>query len=324
MSVVELQQGSDEWLAARLETITATDIGSIIGENRWKDARTLAAEKLHLIEADVDPETQLLFDLGHIMEPALLAIYTRLTGRPVVSMSAFWHRSETHPWASASLDGLSDDRIVEAKWTNSYDWRGDEIPGRVFAQVQWQMFVTGLSWADVVVMEHGEPSIVEIARDEQYIENLIWYAERFREMLGRGELPEPDGSESSRHLISKLHPRDDGIMLAATPEWDGLAKELASAKEAAKEASDHQATVENAIRSILGDASGVIGRTYKITWKKNADSVRKNWPAIADEYRDLLAKRKVSPKTLDKIISIHSEMQPGPRVLRASFAGEVK
>jgi predicted phage-related endonuclease len=171
-------------------------------------------------------------------------------------------------------------------------------------------------------MDRGEPRIVEIARDEDYITNLIWYAERFREMLDRGELPEPDGSDSSRHLISKLHPRDDGVILSATLEWDSLARELMTAKEAAKEASDHQATVENAIRAILGDASGVIGTTYKITWKKNADSVRVDWPSIAADYRALLEKKKVSSKTLTKVVSTHSETTPGPRVLRVSFKGE--
>ena len=320
MTVVKLLQGSPEWIDARKQTIGATDIGVIVGESPWKDTRTLAAEKLGLVTEEFDPETQQLLDIGRIMQPALLAIYTRLTNRPVRSEERRWHLSSKYPWASASLDGTAPGkRIVEAKWTNSRDWHGEEIPGRVQAQVQWQMFVVGWNVADVVVMERGNPRVIEVPRDDAFIDDLLWYALRFRETLDRGELPEPDGSESCRHLITKFHPHDDGSMLVATPEWDTLAALLAGAKSEAKTAADRQATAENVIRSMLGDASGVLGDGYKFTWKRNADSTRVNWPAVAGGYRELLTGQGFSDETLATVVSIHSETAPGARVLRASF-----
>ena len=181
------------------------------------------------------------------------------------------------------------------------------------------MMVADRAVTDVIVMDRGEPRVVEVPRDDSFIEDLLWYAERFRDILARGELPEPDGSESSRRLITKLHPHDSGVMLAATPEWDSVATMLATAKAEAKEAADRQATIENTIRELIGDASGVTGNGYKITWKQNADSVRINWPAVAKAYRDLLKAHGFEEETLATLESIHSETAPGPRVLRASF-----
>jgi putative phage-type endonuclease len=309
-------QGSPEWLEARRATIGSSDIGVIVGESPWKDARTLAAEKLGLVEEQIDPETRLRMDIGTLLQPSLLRIYERITERPVRAE----HRWRTHPrlaWATASLDGTAPPkRAVEAKWSNSLQWRGEQMPGHVQAQVQWQLFVTGWDVADVVVMDHGEARVIEVERDKPFIDDLVWAAERFRALLAKGELPEPDGSESSRRLITRMHPADDGTMLEPTPEWDTAAALLAMAKSEAKLAADRQATIENAIRSLLGDASGVTGDGYRITWKRNADSVRTNWPAVAHAYRELLTGSGISEEMLDTLQSIHSETIAGPRVLR--------
>ena len=48
--------------------------------------------------------------------------------------------------------------------------------------------------------------------------------------------------------------------------------------------------------------------------KKNADSERVNWPAVAKAYRTLL--EGATDHDLDAIESIHSSTVEGPRVLR--------
>src|SRR5690348_18131132 len=139
-----VRQGTPEWLAARRLTIGSSDIPVIVGESPYKSAHTLAAEKLGLVEASVDDEQQELFDIGLLMQPTLLAIYERKTGRKVRAQHG-WRTHREIPWATASLDGEAPvKRIVEAKWTNAARWRkGERVPGDVQAQVQWQMFVVG-------------------------------------------------------------------------------------------------------------------------------------------------------------------------------------
>ena len=65
---------------------------------------------------------------------------------------------------------------------------------------------------------------------------------------------------------------------------------------------------------MLGDASGIEGL---VTYRRNADSTRVNWPAVALAYRDLLLEA-YPPSDLAAIEAIHSTTSEGPRVLRLS------
>lgn len=316
MSALRLLQGSPEWLEARRHTIGSADISSIVGESPHKGPHTLAAEKLGLVEPVVDAETQELFDIGHLMQPTLLRIYERKTGRKPRA-EAGWRVHRQYDWATASLDGTAPRRrVVEAKWSNALRWRprelGDEkLPGDVAAQVQWQLFVTGWDLADVVVMEHGLPRVIETGRDDAMIADLFYFASEFRDRLERGELPPPDGSDTDRHTLARMHPVDDGTWVSATPDLAEMVEQLAAARAAKAEADKADKTIGNALRAILGDASGIEGL---VSLRKSADTTRVNWPAVAEAYRQLVTGHPV--QVLDAIQSLHSETSPGPRVLR--------
>jgi putative phage-type endonuclease len=323
MTCRTLRQGSPEWLEARRDTIGSSDIPIIVGESSFKSAHELAAEKLGLVEPVVDAATQELFDIGHLMQPVLVSIYELKTGRPARNAHG-WRTHPDIPWATASLDATAPvRRVVEAKWSNSARWRsGEAVPGDVQAQVQWQMFVTGWEVADVVVLSHGLPRIEEVPRDEGFIEDLLYFAVEFHDRLLLGELPPPDGSESARRTLNRMHPRDDGTMLARTPDLIDLAGRLRAAKAELREAQAVEGTLSNAIRQIVGDASGIEGL---LTLRKNRDSQRVNWPAVAQAYRHEIESAGVSDKLearLDAIVSLHSETVEGARVLRLLAGGE--
>ena len=105
-------------------------------------------------------------------------------------------------------------------------------------------------------------------------------------------------------------------MLPRSAEFEQLARDLAAAKAALKEAEGFEGTVSNAVRAMIGDASGVEGC---FTYRKNKDSERVNWPAVAAEYRTELIGRGVSPTALESIQGAHSEAAPGARVLRLAY-----
>lgn len=313
MSALAIRQGTPEWLEARRDTIGSSDIPIIVGESSYKSAHTLAAEKLGLVEPEVDDETRELMDIGLLMQPVLLHIYERKTGRKPKGQHG-WRVHPTRPWATASLDGIAPvRRIVEAKWTNAARWRsGERVPGDVQAQVQWQMFVTGWDVTDVVVMDRGVPRVEEVERDPEMIDNLVFFATRFHEQLERGELPEPDGSESSHRTLTRMFPVDNGVWLPATPDLAEMAEQLRVARATKNEADKTDKTLSNAIRAILGAATGIEGL---LSAKKNADTTRVNWPAVAGAYRTLL-EGTVSQDQLDALISIHSETSEGARPIR--------
>lgn len=328
---IPVTQDSPAWLEARRSTIGSSDIPIIVGESPHKDAHTLAAEKLGLVEAVVDAETQELFDIGHLMQPVLLDIYERKTGRHPKAVHG-WRVHRDIAWATASLDGTAPTRrVVEAKWTNAVRWRprelGDErLPGDVAAQVQWQLFVTGWDVADVVVMRHGIPDVIEVGRDDAMIEDVLWFARDFHGYLERGELPPPTGSDAARRTLAVMHPLDDGTWLPATADLAEMVRQLAEARAAKSEAEKTEKTVGNALRAVIGDATGVDGL---VSLKKSADSVRTNWPAVASAFREALERVATEQElsdafgttSLDDVVSIHSETAQGPRVLRLLKGG---
>lgn len=313
-----LRQNTPEWLEARRDTIGSSDMAIIAGEAPYKSAYTLAAEKLGIIPAAVDPATQKLMDIGHLMQPVLLALYERETGRHPKAVHG-WRAHRELAWATASLDGTAPTkRVVEAKWTHAKRWRSDEkVPGDVLVQVQWQLFVTGWDVADVVVLDHTQPRVEEIGRDDAMIDNLLYFAREFRGYLERGELPPIDGSESSRSTFAARYPHDDGSLVPADAELAQLVGQLAETRAAKKAAEDAERTVANALRTILGSAAGIAGL---LSFKQNASSTRINWPAVAHGYRTLLEEVK-PPEELDAIVAIHSETVEGARVLRLLSKG---
>jgi hypothetical protein len=204
--------------------------------------------------------------------------------------------------------------VVEAKWSHSKKWRrGETVPGDVQAQVQWQLFVVGWDVADVIVMDFGRPRVETLERDARFIDDLLYFARDFRGYLDRGELPPVDASESTRQTLTRRYPRDNGIVIAPTPDLVDLAGRLAETRAAKKAADDAERSVASAIRAILGEASEVEGL---LSLRANRDSTRVNWPAVAKAFRTLLAERSISEESLAAIESIHSETAEGARVLR--------
>lgn len=320
-----IRQGTPAWEAARRSTIGSSDIAVIVGESPHKSAYTLAAEKLGLIPELIDDESRALMEIGHLMQPVLLQLYERETGRHPKGAPA-WRLHPSIEWASASLDGTAPvRRVVEAKWSHSKRWRsGERVPGDVLVQVQWQLFVTGWDVADVVVLDFTTPRVEEVERDDALIGDLVYFATEFRGRLERGELPPLDGSASTAATLRARHPADNGIWLPATEDLAATVAQLGQAREAKREAEDAERNIASALRAVIGDATGILGL---VSLKKNRDGERVNWPAVAGAYRaaiekaleiesDNVLRGHLEGIDLDALQSMHTDPVEGARVLR--------
>lgn len=309
-----VRQGTDEWAEARLSAIGSSDAPVIAGESPYRSALELWAEKTgRLPVPEPDAETARLFRIGHLMEPLLLQLYTEETGRRTRREPRLLRHRE-RPWMVASLDArvVGEPRIVECKWSHARRWSGDEaVPGDVAVQVQHAMAVAGAEAADVVALVGPRLRIVEVPRDDAFIGDLVELEREFWSHVESDTPPDPDGSESARHTIARLHPADDGVLLPATPDLAELVDLYRAAKATKAAAEDSERGIANALRAVIGDAAGIEGL---VTYRKSADATRTNWPAVASAYRALLAGH--DPAELDALVSIHSETSPGPRVLR--------
>ena len=107
------------------------------------------------------------------------------------------------------------------------------------------------------------------------------------------EAPEPDGSLDDLRARLTLHPKDNGQMLTATPELDALARDLAQARAAQSQAEAQVESLELQMKNVIGDASGITGADWGVTWKASKASKATDWKAVcqaADVSQSLIEK----------------------------------
>lgn len=164
-------QGSDEWLAWRKDGITATEAAVLMFPDQYNTPMKIYTDKLGITKSDQsDPDG--FFEWGHILEDDLVEKFKKV--HPELADSVSQGRLYSRGWAKCSLDAqcVKDGKpvIIECKSSQSMA-KWNPIPDRYFAQVQWQMYVTGIHSAIIiaVICEGGY----------HYIERKVQYSESF-------------------------------------------------------------------------------------------------------------------------------------------------
>jgi len=176
--LINLEQGTNEWLKWRRKGIGASDAASIMGENPWKSEKYLMREK---IEGTVTrPNDRML--RGQMLEPEARKIFIKKCEMNFMPVCVE-HR--IHPWLRASLDGLSPCGrfVVEIKCGESAYKKTEKyrkVPGYYYGQLQHILAVTGLKKIEFWCYLPNRPGIhLRINRDESYIGKMIKEEYRF-------------------------------------------------------------------------------------------------------------------------------------------------
>lgn len=189
MPIVEIEQGSPSWLSLRKTKITATDMNVLMGFGHCTPLQ-LWKRKLDLEE---QPKVY-MGEKGHEAEGVARFVYEQ---RFQEVMWPSVYVSDTHEWAMASLDGLSEDRkqALEIKLIgkNDFDWifSNQKCLPQYYPQVQWQLFVLDLQKMQFMGYIASDAFlIVNVFRDEEYIEKMKKVAWDFYQKLVNFEPPE--------------------------------------------------------------------------------------------------------------------------------------
>jgi putative phage-type endonuclease len=172
--VVELQQGTRQWLVWRHNGIGASEASAIMGENRFKSASMLLQEKRGTVILDSFQNAAMA--LGTQLEPEARNLYIAKTGKNVRPVCV---QSTRYDWLRASLDGLSTnhDAVVEIKCGASVYRRVSQsgcVPDYYYGQVQHILAVTGLYSLDFwCYWPDNSPLLLSVERDDKYIESLL-------------------------------------------------------------------------------------------------------------------------------------------------------
>src|SRR5271166_4282593 len=232
------QQDTNTWLEMRRSKIGASDAPVIMDMSPWKTAYQLWEEKMRL--RPDQPENDAM-RRGKRLEKKALKEFERMTGLLMIEQMVSIH--PVRDWMMATLDGIDLDQknIVEVKCPGAADHAvalDGEVPIKYLPQLQHQMEVTGLDKMYYFSFDGEQGKVLEVYRDDAYINRILEREERFWECMQTFEAPKL----CSRDYVEK----SDAAWLSTAGEWMRCQKEMEALK--AKEDELRQWLIEKSER----------------------------------------------------------------------------
>lgn len=193
MRIVNLDQGSKEWLTWRRGFITASDASAIMSCNPWETPYKCWQRKLGLIE---EKKSNAAMEDGKRLEPIARDKFNEETGfamKPVVV------ESSEIAFLGASLDGMDSNTILEIKCSsngNLHDMaRKGIIPDYYLCQMQHQLIVTRAEKCFYYSYYRDEGIKIEVFPDAEFEEKYLAKARDFWKKVAFFEPPSLESSD---------------------------------------------------------------------------------------------------------------------------------
>lgn len=185
MNILDVIQGTPEWLAARAGSLGASQVADALAKTKtgWGASRKNLHAQLvteRLTGQPTDTYCSAPMQWGKDNEAQARAMYCFTTGLDVVEIGLALHPEikGTH----ASPDGLAgDDGLLEIKCPNSATHietlTGAPIADRYIKQMQWQMRICDRAWCDFASFDPRLPDEMQlhvrrVDRDDELIAEL--------------------------------------------------------------------------------------------------------------------------------------------------------
>jgi predicted phage-related endonuclease len=258
---------------------------------------------------DSDPSEAM--EWGLALEDAILTRWAARERFIVLDRNQGW-RHPVYEWARATPDALLYEgldanadpwAVVDVKNVRSGadEWdRGETVPPYIVAQVQWQMFVTGLDRGFVVALIGGNRLHVhELAADptvhaEMFQVARDWWASH----VVAGEPPQVEAADNA--LLASLWPTSVEKAVEVDPV---LVAELRAARAGAKVAEARKDEAEARLKAALGDAdTAVCDGRVAATWRTQSSTrvdvsrLRAEEPEVARRFTTTSTVRVLRPK----------------------------
>ena len=284
MKIIDLEQGSQDWIDWRKKKVTASEIPIIIGKSKWCTPLQLWKRKLGFAEGQID---NFAMQRGRELEPIIREMVNMQlcsNYRPAVV------QSDSLDWAIASLDGIDFDKnsILEIKTASLQDQKTAEqgkVPDHYWAQVQWQLFCSELETGHYASYHDEKLEIVEFNIDYEYICDYIL----------------PKANEFYRRLLEQDAPdhQEDEHIQVTDPQFREYSQQWKSAHEMAKHWAEKEKYFKEKLISLTDDGN-CFGFGVKLTRVDRNGSI--DWEAFLKDasikFPDLL--EKCDPKMFRK------------------------
>ena len=282
----------EEWLKERKSGIGGSDAGAICGLNPYRSPIAVYQDKTSIETDDTDSESM---RQGRDFEDYVARRFMEETGKKARRANVIY-KSREHPFLFANVDRMiiGENAGLECKTASAYSadrWKDGHIPESYELQCHHYMAVTGAdAWYIAVVILGKDFLWHRIERDEDLIRDLISIESDFwnNHVIPR-IMPEPDGSESSEHLIRQLTGKATFKKEIPLTGFDEQLKRRMEITELIDRLDTEKKTIEQKLKLYMGDAEIAENDRYRITWK-NSQTERLDTKALKQEQPEIYRK----------------------------------
>ncbi len=260
-----------EWLKERQCGIGGSDVGAILGVNRYKTPFEVYIEKTEPIEEVKDQFESAYW--GDQLEEIVAKEFEKRTSKKV-RRDRKHYKHKDYPFMVANIDRrvVGENAILECKTANQYltnEWQEDEVPASYLLQVQHYLFVTGAEVGYIAVLIGGQKFIwKEVQRDEELIQMIIEAEKTFWKMVEDKTPPALDGSSAAeKYLKEKYKEAETDKSVELGFEYKEKIKSYLEMKEQLKNFEVQVKELENQIKAEIGKAEYAYAPGYSLSWK---------------------------------------------------------
>lgn len=287
----------NEWLKQRRAGIGGSDVGTVLGLNKYKSPYQLWLDKT----GQLDVEEELTSDAAHfgnVLEEVVAKEFSERTGKRVRRANRmFIHPDYPYLMANIDRDVVGEDAILECKTASMYladRWEGEEIPEQYICQVQHYMNVLDRDYTYIAVLIGGQKFVwKKIERDQELIDIIQEKLIEFWEVNVKQNIPPAiDGSESTEAYIKERYAKSEtGKEISLKKDIDDLLDQRNELQEAKKATESSIKEIDNLIKVELGEKEAEIGIAPRhiVTWKP-IESTRIDTKRIKAEAPDVFKK----------------------------------
>jgi putative phage-type endonuclease len=271
------QDEYEAWLARSRKGIGGSDVGALLGINRWRSALDVYNSKLELA-----PPVKQNRDMkrGIVLESVAADEYAEETGRVLTTDPRFvnhperWYFYGSPDRGIEPCDGRTEPGLLEIKCLRQNGFaetREHGISPDYYAQLQWYLGCSGRQWGSFAVFNAEDWALqhFDIEFDAALFAQMFEAAERFwdEHILPR-VAPFPRLPDEA--LRSQLIGHGAEMVQRTDREWLQAVRAMKRAREEVKLAETSARLAEERVKELMGDAQGAVGGGVKVYWKEQA------------------------------------------------------
>lgn len=306
---------NEQWHLDRLNGLGGSDAAIILGLSPWKSRLELWNTKVNKI-IDSNPEENLIFQIGHALEPIIADHYSKMTGRILETRSQKTHIE--HPFITGNIDReivkseRSTPGILEIKTRGAHiNWHEDEIPPYYISQLQHYMAIYGYTWGSFAVLDLGKREITytDIERDDVFIEKLIEEEKKFWKLVTDKIPPEIEPTKSCENFLKEHFNQSEPITidLSNNDTATKYAEKLKHVKVTRKGLEESEIECKTFFMNLMKEAEKAIGNNYTITWRNDKDSIKFDTDSFKIENPEIYKKYMMTNKGTRRFLSKFSK-----------------